>query len=230
MPRVVDLTHPLSPAFPLFPIYDPIEVAQRFSLDTDPWFVQRWSFDEHCGTHVDAPAHFAAGGATVDQVAVQDLVLELVVLDVREQVARDPDHQVSVDDLRRWESRHGALPDRCLVAALTGWAEKLATPGAFLGIDDGGTAHFPGFSGALAAHLLEAHPGVRGIGIDTSSLDHGASTTYDTHGTWLPAGRFGIENLARLDDVPPRGAEVVVGVPPLAGGSGAPARILGIER
>lgn len=230
MPRVVDLTHRLTTDFPLFPIYDPIEVAERFSLERDPWFVQRWSFDEHCGTHVDAPAHFAHDGATVDAVPAEDLVLELVVLDVRERVESDPDYEVSVDDLRRWESRHGALPERCLVAALTGWAGRLATPGAFLGMDEGGTAHFPGFAGELAAHLRDTHPGVRGIGIDTSSLDHGASTTYDTHGAWLPSGRFGIENLARLEDVPHRGAEVVVGVPPLAGGSGAPARILAIER
>lgn len=230
MRRVVDLTHPLSPEFPLFPIYDPIEVVERFSLERDPWFVQRWSFDEHCGTHVDAPAHFAADGATVDAVAAEDLVLELVVLDVREQAARNPDHEVSVDDLRRWESRHGELPERCLVAALTGWAERLATPGAFLGLDEDGTPHFPGFGGELAAHLRDTHPGVRGLGIDTSSLDHGPSTTYDTHTTWLPAGRFGIENLARLEDVPPRGAEIVVGVPPLVGGSGAPARVLAISR
>jgi len=62
--RAVDLTYPLSPAFPLFPVYDPVEVAKRFTVAEDGFFVQRWSFDEHCGTHVDAPAHFGEDAAT----------------------------------------------------------------------------------------------------------------------------------------------------------------------
>src|SRR5437667_4867290 len=33
--RVLDLTHPLSPEFPLFPVYNPVEVAERFSVERD---------------------------------------------------------------------------------------------------------------------------------------------------------------------------------------------------
>ena len=66
--RVLDLSHPLTPEFPLFPVYNPVEVAERFSVAEDGFFVRAWSFDEHCGTHVDAPAHFGEGAATVDQI------------------------------------------------------------------------------------------------------------------------------------------------------------------
>jgi Putative cyclase len=58
--EVVDLTHALRPDFPLFPVYNPVEMAERFSVPDDGFFVRSWSFDEHCGTHVDAPAHLAA--------------------------------------------------------------------------------------------------------------------------------------------------------------------------
>ncbi len=33
--RVVDLTHPLTPEFPLFPVYDPVRVAEKFTLARD---------------------------------------------------------------------------------------------------------------------------------------------------------------------------------------------------
>ena len=74
--EVVDLTHRLRPDFPLFPVYNPVEMAERFSLPDDGFFVRSWSFDEHCGTHVDAPAHFAAEGATVDRLDPADLLAQ----------------------------------------------------------------------------------------------------------------------------------------------------------
>ena len=63
--RVIDLSYPLTADFPLFPVYDPVRVAQKFSCERDGFFVKSWAFDEHSGTHVDAPAHFGAGAATV---------------------------------------------------------------------------------------------------------------------------------------------------------------------
>src|ERR1700740_879625 len=89
--RVVDLTYTLTPDFPLFPVYDPVRVAQKFSCAEDGFFVKSWSFDEHCGTHVDAPAHFADGAATVDRIAPQELLLAACVIDISARVAGDHD-------------------------------------------------------------------------------------------------------------------------------------------
>jgi kynurenine formamidase len=225
--RVVDLTHALTPDFPLFPVYDPVEVRERFSLADDGFFVRSWRFDEHCGTHVDAPAHFG-GEATVEQIPAADLLLNAVVIDVRERVARDDDALVVPDDVLDWERRHGPLPERACVLALTGWGERAGDAEAYLNADGAGVLHTPGFSGEVAAFLRDERPGVRAIGIDTASLDVGASTDYPAHGEWLPSGRYGIENVARLGELPPSGALVVVGAPTFGGGSGGPARILAL--
>lgn len=225
--RVVDLTHKLTPEFPLFPAYDPVRIAERFTTERDGFFVQGWSFDEHCGTHVDAPAHFG-GETTIDDVDCRDLVLEIAVIDVRDRAARDEDALVVPDDILAWERRHGSLPDRAAVFALTGWTRRLPDPADYLNFDSGGVMHFPGFGADVADFLQSERPGVRAIGIDVASLDIGASTDYPAHGSWLPSGRIGIENLARLDSIPERGALAVIGVPPFAGGSGAPARILAL--
>lgn len=226
--EIVDLTHTLRPDFPLFPVYDPIEVAERFSVSDDGFFVRRWAYDEHCGTHVDAPAHFSADGDTVDRLDPVDLVLEVAVVDIRAKVARDHDALLEPDDLLEWERLHGALPERSAVFALTGWGERAGDNAAYLNADEGGTLHSPGFSAEAAGFLRDERPQVRAIGVDTASLDIGPSADFAAHVAWLPSGRYGIENLANLDRVPPTGAMVVVGAPTFEGGSGGPARVLAL--
>jgi kynurenine formamidase len=226
--EVVDLTHTLRPDFPLFPVYNPTEVAERFSIADDGFFVRAWSFDEHCGTHVDAPAHFSAQAATVDQIAPADLVLAVAVIDVREKVARDDDALIEPDDVRAWERRHGRLPDRCAVLALTGWGERAGDAAAYLNADDGGTLHSPGFSADTTDFLRAERPEVRAVGLDTASLDIGASADFAAHVSWLPSGRYGVENLANLERLPEAGAVVTVGAPTFEGGSGGPARVLAL--
>jgi kynurenine formamidase len=225
--RVHDLSHPLSPEFPLFPVYNPVEVAERFSVPDDGFFVRAWSFDEHCGTHVDAPAHFG-GAATVDEIDPVELLLSAAVLDVRERIAGDDDAVVEPDDVLAWESRHGPLPDRCAVLALTGWGQRAGDPAAYLNADDSDVLHFPGFGVEAAEFLAAERRQVRAIGLDTASLDIGASTDYPVHVAWLPGGRYGIENLANLERVPEAGAQLFVGAPTFKGGSGGPSRILAL--
>ena len=60
------------------------------------------------------------------------------------------------------------------------------------------------------------------------SLDHGPSKDFKTHSTWLPSGRWGLENVAGLAGVPPRGATLVVGAPKVKGASGGPARVIAL--
>ena len=67
---------------------------------------------------------------------------------------------------------------------------------------------------------------VTGIGVDTSSLDPGNSTTFPVHVEFLATGRYGIEGLANLSEVRRRHRTVVVGVVPWQDGSGGPCRVL----
>jgi hypothetical protein len=52
--RVLDLTHRLTPEFPLYPVYDPVTVRDKFSVADDGFYVRSWTFDEHSGTHVES--------------------------------------------------------------------------------------------------------------------------------------------------------------------------------
>lgn len=222
--RVVDLTHEFKAGFP---VYTGNEPARRtlFTIPANGFYAQEWTFGEHSGTHLDAPGHFTEGGRFASQLHPSELVLPIVVIDISDRARSDPDTVVTPDDLRRFEHRHGRIPHGALVAMSSGWDAKIDDDAAFKGTDAAGTYHFPGFGEDTADFLLhERH--VTAIGVDTLSLDHGPSTTFGVHVTWLGADRYGLENLAHLGDLPPRGATATVGVIPWEEGSGGPARVL----
>ena len=102
----------------------------------------------------------------------------------------------------------------------SGWDAKAADATAFIN-----GMQFPGFSGAATEWLLEKRD-IGGIGVDTLSLDNGPSASFASHLAVLGADRVGIENLANLGKVPPRGATIVMGLIPWKDGSGGPARVL----
>jgi kynurenine formamidase len=185
------------------------------------------TIDEHTGTHLDAPAHFAEHGATADQLPVENFIATLVVIDVSARAAADPDTQGTVDDLTAWESTNGPIPAGTFVALSSGWESRVSEPETYLNLDDAGVAHFPGWHPDATAFLMNERD-IVGAGVDTLSLDFGASTDFGTHLTLLPAGKFGIENLANLASVPPVGATVIVGGPKHEGASGGPTRVLAL--
>jgi kynurenine formamidase len=222
---VVDLTHTLSPAFPTFFGTPGIRIDRRYSLKRDGANVGWWHVLEHAGTHVDAPYHYSDTGATVDRIAPEQLVVPLAVIDVAAKAARNADYQLSRQDLAEWEEKHGLLPDNCCVAMNSGWAQH-ATNARYAG-KNSGTMHFPGIHPQAAEWLIKERR-VAGLAVDTLSLDHGPSRDFRTHQLWLPAGRWGIENIANLDQVPASGATIVLGLPKVKDASGGPARILAL--
>src|SRR5262245_32721804 len=62
---VVDLTHTMSPEFPTFFGVPGIELQKQFDFSKDGFNLNWWRIIEHAGTHLDAPIHFSANGATV---------------------------------------------------------------------------------------------------------------------------------------------------------------------
>ena len=221
---VVDMTHKLSPDFPTFFGVPGISMDPQFNFAEHGFNLFNLTINEHTATHIDAPLHFSADGASVDEIPVSDLVIPLCVIHIHEKAASNPDAQVTPDDLRAWIAVNGPIPDKACVAMHSGWETKSGDAAAYVGTDDAGVKHFPGFHIEATQMLLEETTAAA-MAVDTLSLDHGPSPDFATHYAWLPAGRYGIENLAGLADVPAAGATLVVGAPNHVGGTGGPARI-----
>jgi kynurenine formamidase len=224
---VVDLTHPLYEGFPTFDGSKWFTKEPFLTYAKDKLNINRWMVIEHTGTHMDAPLHFSADGHSIDMLPINDLVVPLAVIDISQRAQDNPDSAVTPDDIKAWEAKNGPLPEGCCVAMNSGWSKFLESP-RFAGRDGAGKNHTPGFHGETA-HLLMTERNVKGIGVDTLSLDLGINTgPFPVHYSWLPSGRWGVECLANLDTLPAKGAHLVCGGPKVKGATGGPSRVIAL--
>lgn len=75
-------------------------------------------------TRIESPAKLTPGLWRVDQIPAARLRVPLVVFNVSEQLAANPDYQIQVGDIARWEKEHGEIPLGSLVVARTSWAQS----------------------------------------------------------------------------------------------------------
>jgi kynurenine formamidase len=223
--RMQDLTHEFREGFPGFlGAPSALDRETAVTIPANGFYGQIWRFWEHNCTHLDVPAHFVTGGRFSPDISLEELVRPLAVVDISARAATNPDAEVLVSDLVAFERSEGRIKRGSVVAMNSGWASRSGSVDAYRNVGADGVQHFPGFSKAAVEWLLEKRD-IAGIGVDTLSLDPGRSATFDAHVTLLGADRYGIENLANLDKVPPRGTTVTVGLVPWEQGSGGPARV-----
>jgi kynurenine formamidase len=222
--RLQDLTHVFTEGFPVFTFAPPVRET-LITIPSGGFYSQQWTFGEHSGTHMDAPGHFVEGGRLSPEITLEELLVPIAVVDISDRAEREPDAMVTVDDLRRYERRHGRIPKGALVCMDSGWAAKVDDPLAFKGGAAFPNYHFPGFSLDAAMWLAERRD-VTGIGVDTISLDPGNSLTFPVHVNFLATDRYGLEGMNNLDRIPPRGAVAYVGLIPWEEGSGGPCRVI----
>jgi kynurenine formamidase len=223
--RFCDLTHAFREGFPVFVVGEEPQRETIADYATSGFYAQRWTFGEHSGTHMDVPGHFVPGGRLSPEITLAELIVPIVVLDIRKRARMDPNAMVELEDIERFERKHGKIPKGALVAADSGWAEKVDDPDAFKGGPAFPNYNFPGW-GLEAAMFLAEKRDVTGIGIDTLSLDPGNSMTFPVHVNYLGTDRYGIENLTGLDCIPKTGATAYVGLIPWEEGSGGPCRVI----
>ena len=226
--KVMDLTHTLSPKFPIIPIPGltfPIKITAIATLEKFGVYVNKWELMDHNGTHIDAPCHFIADTQTVEQLPVRNLIVPAAVIDISGRAKSDADSAVTIDDVKAWEKNHGRLPRGSAVFMYSGWDVKAGDPQAYLGTDQSNTLHFPGFAEDTCQFLVTERD-IAGIGVDTISLDIGPSKEFKAHKALLRGNKWGLECVANLSRIPPSGATVFVGATKVEGSSGGPARLI----
>jgi len=232
--RLVDLSHPFNAKTLYWPNQTNGFQLQQQSYGKTPggYFYSSYAFSapEHGGTHLDAPIHFHEGGLSVDRLPIEQLIGAAVVIDVRAQAAKDRDYRLTRADVVAWEKAHGAIPRGAFVMLRTGWGMRWpdrlsyfgdATPG------DVSKLHFPSY-GVEAARYLVNERKVAALGADVASIDYGPSTDFIVHQVASGAGVIGLENVARLEVLPPKGATIIALPMKIEGGSGGPVRIVAL--
>ncbi|MEL7153518.1 MAG: cyclase family protein [Pseudomonadota bacterium] len=239
--RIVDLTHDLTPDFPVM-ILPPefgqcqpfrMEEVSRYDARGPAWYWNNISMSEHAGTHFDAPAHWVSGRqlpeATVDALPLETLVAPVCVLDFSAESAADRDFLLTREHIQMWEEQHGAIPPRNWVLFRTDWAKLVGTD-AYLGMERDG-AHSPGPEADAIRYLVEERD-IIGFGTETVGTDAGQgahlSPPYPAHYILHGAGRYGLQCLNNLDRLPPKGAMLICPPLKIRDGSGSPLRVLAL--
>lgn len=190
---------------------------------------------EHGGTHIDAPYHFCHSGKTVDQIPLSQLMGSCKVIDIQEECALQSDYTLSVDNILAFEHKYGLLTQEDIVLIRTGWCKKysLGTK-AYLGYDESiegpydSSIHMLSFPGISAeASQLFVDRKIKGVGLDTASLDCGKSKNFESHQILLTSNIFGIENINEMILLlPVIGSMLIISPLKLVGGSGSPSRVM----
>lgn len=231
--KVVDLTHPFNEETVYWPTADGFErrvTDDGITAGGYYYAAGEFSSAEHGGTHLDAPVHFAEGAQAVDEIPIENLMGPAVVIDVTDEAEANSDYQVTIDDLQAWEAEFEPIRDGSIVLLRTGYSQFWPDRERYMGTAERGqqavqNLHFPGLHPDAATWLVE-NRSVKAVGIDTPSIDYGASQQFETHRILFRENVPAFENLARLDELPQTGA-VVIALPMLIeGGSGAPLRAI----
>ena len=239
--RIVDLTQTLTPEFPqlsLPPEFGQcapfrIEEVSKYDERGPGWYWNNFSCNEHTGTHFDAPIHWISGrdlaNNSVDTIPAQHFVAPAFVIDCSEQVARDADYLLSVEDIERFEAQHGRITAGSWVLMRTDWSRR-SDPVDYQNFDANGQ-HTPGPGTDAVRFLVEARD-VLGFGTEAIGTDAGQGLhqrpPYPCHYFMHGAGRYGLQCLSKLDQLPATGAVLICPPLKIENGSGSPLRVLAL--
>jgi kynurenine formamidase len=226
--QFVDLTQSFGPTTPVWRGFGPAafsagadpETGRPYTIEKDGFRVFFYSMVGQYGTHVDPPAHFDPGGKTMDQIPLKQMILPLVVFDITPTLKTDPNHALSVDDVKAWERAHGRVPGGCFAALRTDmYKDWDRNPERFK------RNPFPAWS-LDAIRFLYEQRGIVANGHE--SMDTDTTDDLKSEAWLLRHGHWQIEVMANLDKVPATGALIVVTWPKPAHGLGFPARAFAI--
>jgi kynurenine formamidase len=221
---LVDLSLVISngmPAHALFPSpiilpYVSHEQATAAGLGTpeDPftYSINYVSMLEHVGTHVDAPLHIGAGGASIDEIPLDWFTGKAVCLDLR----HIPDlGDIDVEELERAEEQAGVPIDGHIVLLCTGFHARHWPNREVVTTNPGLTAD--------ATHWLADRSRVHGV--EGPSTDKAGTKEFPNHRVCRDRGMIHYEWLVNLEHLVGKGEFQFTGYPlKWLAGTGSPVR------
>jgi kynurenine formamidase len=209
MSRIVDLTLTMHPSM------RGVDFEVRSTTDDKGWNTTWLHLYSHAGTHMDAPYHFIAQGATLENLVLDKCVGPAQVIDLTFVGPRD---LITVEHLKPHAEKVG--PGARLLFR-TGWSARADTPEY--------RNHLPRVSLPLAEWLAERKIALLGVETPAVADVNNKEELVTVHQALLRAEIIIVEGLANLDAL--RREEVTFIALPLKlkGGDGSPVRAIAIE-
>ena len=238
--HIVDLTHTLDPDFPVIILPPEFGQCARFRMEEisaydhrgPAWKWHNITLSEHTGTHFDAPSHWISGrdvpNGSVDEIPVEAFVGPVAVIDCSAGSSKDEDFELTPDVIKTWEAEHGMIPPNSWVLMRTDWSKRSGAD--YLNMRQDGP-HSPGPTPDGIQFLINER-NIRGFGTETVGTDAGQGShyapPYPAHYFLHGAGKYGLQCLANLDQLPATGAVLMAAPLKIKNGTGSPLRVLAL--
>ncbi len=179
---LLDLTHTVYPGMPVYPGTETPVFKQVNTLEKDGFAEKKILFYSHTGTHMDAPSHLLKGAPTLDQYSMDVFTGKGIVLDLHNM----KDRLITLEQIRSLSTE---IRDHAYILFYTGWDQFWGT--------DQYYKDYPILSKEAASYLAEEFQ-LKGIGVDTISVDMEDTWALPVHRALLGKGILIIENLTNL--------------------------------
>ncbi len=163
--KVIDLTHVITPAMPVYPGTEPPVFEPANSYEKDGFKETRISMYTHTGTHIDPPAHLYPGRTTLDSFPAEQFIGKALVIDCR---ALKEGETITMDCLKPYGEK--AEKADFLLFCL-GWDQRWGTEAYF--------GEYPCIDEAVLNYILKGR--FKGIGFDVIGLDPIADAALPRH-------------------------------------------------
>lgn len=211
--RIWDLTHRITQSILVYPGTEPPRLIPANTLERDGFRETRLDFYSHTGTHMDAPAHMLGKGSYLEAMPAERFCGKAFVLDCTHIPAGG---QISREILSENAARLAAVD---FLILSTGWEAKWGREDYF--------GAFPTLSAAALKFCIEC--GVRGIGLDTMSLDAMDTQEYPNHHRFFAEDGLIVENLCGLGPIRNKTVQFIALPIKYKDADGAPVRAIAIE-
>jgi arylformamidase len=179
--RVIDLSHTIEPGMPCYPGTPGPVFQSHCSIEEEGFAEQLLTISSHTGTHVDLPSHILKDAPSLDTFGIGRFAGKGVAIDVH----GAPGQIISIETLQPAL----ALIRECEFLLLcTGWSRYWNTSDYY--------KEYPALSSDAAQWLTGFD--LKGIGVDTMSVDAPDAQTFPVHTILLQNGTLILENLAQL--------------------------------
>ena len=218
MNKYIFLSYPMNPDAPRPPAIPKPEIEDFMTIDKDDASVQRITYYNHTGTHLDTAAHVIEDGISMEQFELSDFIFHTVaMIDLRLADC----HPIMPSDLSPFKdimTPCDMVIVRCGIGAI-----RNTEPERF-------SNNMPGFTVEAAEWLNENCPHLRCLGTDlpSFSLIADLSHTMKAHNVFLQGNslkKIIIEEMA-LDTLTDRIDEIIVAPWLIKGSNSGPCNIL----
>lgn len=204
----LDLSHRIDEQTTVYPGTEPPQIQVANTIERDGFAELRVSFYSHTGTHIDAPCHILPGTRALDDFPVNQFIGQALVVDCRAFIGQE----ITLDFLQSYQK---AIEKIEFILLRADWSAHWTSATYFEG--------YPTLSREAAEWLVQFP--LKGIGLDMISIDRVDASDLPIHHIVLAKEILIIENLCRLDQLPPQFLFQCLPLP-IRAADGAPVRAI----